>query len=60
MHGNRIGRHRPTRIDEQSAALVIHMPFPILALDDILPADLADIIGAIAACFKIDDAYPGS
>jgi hypothetical protein len=59
MHGNRIRCHRTPGINEQGASLLGHLPQTVIAQNDVLPADLADTVRAIAAGLQIDDANSG-
>ncbi len=59
MYGNRIRYHRPSGIDQQCSALLGHPPQAIVTKNDILPTYFADIVRAIAAGLKIDDANSG-
>ncbi len=56
MHGDRIWGHRPSGIDQQCSTLLGHPPQAIVTQNDILPTYFADIVRAIAAGLKIDDA----
>jgi hypothetical protein len=59
MHGNRIRRHRPPGIDQQCSTLLGYPPQAIVTKNDILPTYFADIVRAVAAGIKIDDANSG-
>src|SRR3989344_262798 len=56
-HGLR--RDRPPRIDEVGAAVAVQTPVAVLAADDVLPPDLADVVGAVAGGLQVYDADAG-
>ena len=59
MNRHRVRRDGTARVDEPRPALFSDLPLSNVIDDDILPADLANVVRAITACFEIDDAYPG-
>jgi hypothetical protein len=59
MHGNRIRRHRPSGIDQQCSTLLGNTPQAVVSQNYILPTYFADVVRAIAAGLKIDDANSG-
>jgi hypothetical protein len=59
MHRHPICRDRTAGIDQERASLVVQLPFAVIALYDILPADLAEVVRPVAAGLEIDNANSG-
>ncbi|MNE80656.1 hypothetical protein D3C80_1772460 [compost metagenome] len=56
VDGHCFGRYGAARIDETSAALFRQRPVTITVQSHILPADLADLVAAVAGSLQINDA----
>ena len=56
MHGHGVRRHGPAWIDQKRAGLAIEPPHLVVASAQVLPADLANVVRAVATRLEIDDA----
>ncbi len=56
MHRHGVGRHGAARVHQEGATLVVEPPNTVGAPTEILPPDLAHLVGTVAARLEIDDA----
>ncbi len=56
VHRQGVGRHGAARVHQEGATLVVEPPNTVGAPTEILPPDLAHLVGTVAARLDIDDA----